>query len=169
MLKPAGQPALHTERTPHESNRRWGLSVEPQVKAWASGSAVTLVAGQQVGFAGGPLYTLAKIASLVKMKRELERAGRPATVFFWLATEDHDFDEVAQLAVPVSLVDAESTSSQSSIPRLPVTPFLTSAVGRSRFRAAHHALLGLSTFPPTGPGQLFSAILRRAHRVDVCQ
>ncbi len=87
-----------------DSNRNWGLSVEPSVRAWASGDAVTLVAGQQVGFAGGPLYTLAKIASLVKMKREIERTGRPAVVFFWLATEDHDYDEVSQLAIPVSLV-----------------------------------------------------------------
>jgi bacillithiol synthase len=34
------------------------------------------------------------------MKRDLERAGTPATAMFWLATEDHDFDEVAQLCVP---------------------------------------------------------------------
>ena len=88
-----------------ESNKRYGLFVRMAVEAWASGEAVTLAAGQQVGFAGGPLYTLAKIASLVKMKREIERAGRPATVFFWLATEDHDFDEVAQLNVPAALLN----------------------------------------------------------------
>ncbi|HEU5161908.1 MAG TPA: bacillithiol biosynthesis BshC, partial [Thermoanaerobaculia bacterium] len=57
----------------------------------------TIVAGQQVGFAGGPLYTLAKIASLLKMKRELESAGKPVTAFFWLATEDHDYAEIASL------------------------------------------------------------------------
>ena len=86
------------------SNRRWGLFVKDQLQRWASGEAITLVAGQQVGFAGGPLYTLAKVASLVRMKRDLEAAGKPATVFFWLATEDHDFDEVAQLAVPVNTI-----------------------------------------------------------------
>ncbi|HEX8154208.1 MAG TPA: bacillithiol biosynthesis BshC [Thermoanaerobaculia bacterium] len=83
------------------SNRRHGLFVEDQVGQWAAGEAVTLIAGQQVGFAGGPLYTLAKIASLIRMKRDLEAAGRKATAFFWLATEDHDFDEVATLTVPV--------------------------------------------------------------------
>ncbi len=84
-----------------ESNRRWGLFVRPHVERWASGQAVTIVAGQQVGFAGGPLFTLAKIATALKMKRDLERAGTPVTVMFWLATEDHDFEEVAQLSVPV--------------------------------------------------------------------
>ncbi len=82
-------------------NRRFGLFVKPELERWAAGETVTIVAGQQVGFAGGPLYTLAKIATLLKMKRDLARAGTPATVMFWLATEDHDFDEVAQLCVPV--------------------------------------------------------------------
>jgi bacillithiol synthase len=89
------------------SNRRWGLFVKPQVEQWASGKAVTIIAGQQTGFAGGPLYTLAKIATVLKMKREIERAGAPATVMFWLATEDHDFDEVAQLNVPVRTVSRD--------------------------------------------------------------
>ena len=83
------------------SNQRWGLFVKPQLERWAAGDTVTIVGGQQVGFAGGPLYTLAKIASMMKMKRDLEAAGKPATVLFWLATEDHDFDEVAQISVPV--------------------------------------------------------------------
>jgi uncharacterized protein YllA (UPF0747 family) len=83
-----------------ESNKHWGSFVKDDVTRWAAGEAVALVAGQQVGFAGGPLYTLAKIASLLKMKRELEKAGTPATAFFWLATEDHDFSEVATIHLP---------------------------------------------------------------------
>jgi uncharacterized protein YllA (UPF0747 family) len=83
-----------------ESNKRWGSFVGPEVRRWAAGETVALVAGQQVGFAGGPSYTLAKIATLLKMRRELEARGTPATVFFWLATEDHDFNEVATLALP---------------------------------------------------------------------
>ena len=87
-----------------ESNRRWGLFVREDVERWASGSAVAIVAGQQVGFGGGPIYTLAKIASMLRMKRSLEVNGTPATVFFWLATEDHDYDEVARLSLPASSV-----------------------------------------------------------------
>jgi bacillithiol synthase len=94
------------------SNRRYGLFVKDQLQRWASGQTVTLVAGQQVGFGGGPLYTLAKIASLVKMKHELEAAGRDATAFFWLATEDHDFEEVAQLAVATNTIDRDGLNRQ---------------------------------------------------------
>ncbi|MBV8517537.1 MAG: bacillithiol biosynthesis BshC [Acidobacteria bacterium] len=84
------------------SNAHWGLSVAEPLARWASQPTLTFVAGQQVGFAGGPLYTLAKLATLVKMKRDAEAHGTPATAFFWLATEDHDFDEVATLNVPVA-------------------------------------------------------------------
>ncbi|HEY8133045.1 MAG TPA: bacillithiol biosynthesis BshC, partial [Thermoanaerobaculia bacterium] len=82
------------------SNRRWGLDVQDDLRRWAAGETVTMVAGQQVGFAGGPMYTLVKIASLLKMKRDQEARGAPATVFFWLATEDHDFAEAASIALP---------------------------------------------------------------------
>jgi uncharacterized protein YllA (UPF0747 family) len=83
-----------------ETNQRWGFSVREEVERWARGETYTIVAGQQVGFAGGPLYTLAKIATLIRMKRDAEAAGIPATALFWLATEDHDFTEVATLSVP---------------------------------------------------------------------
>jgi len=85
-----------------ESNKHWGIFAREAIEKWQRGETVTLVAGQQVGFAGGPLYTLAKLATLIKMKRDFEAQGTPCTAFFWLATEDHDFDEVAQLNVPVS-------------------------------------------------------------------
>lgn len=81
-----------------ESNARWGVDAAEAVRAW-EGGAVTFIAGQQVGIGGGPLYTLAKIASLVRMKRMFETRGAKAAAFFWLATEDHDYDEAATLAV----------------------------------------------------------------------
>jgi bacillithiol synthase len=93
--RPRGRDAL--VRTLIESNRQWGIEAAPAVERWNAGEAVAIIAGQQVGFAGGPLYTIAKIASLLKMKREYESRGIATTVFFWLATEDHDYDEVATL------------------------------------------------------------------------
>jgi uncharacterized protein YllA (UPF0747 family) len=82
------------------SNHRWGLDVQAELRRWAAGETLTIVAGQQVGFAGGPLYTLVKIASLLKMQRDNEARGKPTTVFFWLAMEDHDFAEAASIALP---------------------------------------------------------------------
>lgn len=117
-----------------ESNRRWGLSVRDDVGQWARGGSVTIVAGQQTGFAGGPLYTLAKIASILKLKREHEAAGRPAIAFFWLATEDHDYSEVATLSLPsrtkqqtdlVRLRSSRGMESKHVVGTLPVPESLT--------------------------------------------
>ncbi|HEX3066979.1 MAG TPA: bacillithiol biosynthesis BshC [Thermoanaerobaculia bacterium] len=83
-----------------ESNRHWNHDVADEVRRWAKGEIFTVIAGQQVGFAGGPIYTLAKLAGMLKLKRVNEANGIPTTVFFWLATEDHDFAEVATLALP---------------------------------------------------------------------
>ncbi|HSP33723.1 MAG TPA: bacillithiol biosynthesis BshC, partial [Thermoanaerobaculia bacterium] len=99
-VRTGGAPVLHLADALEKSNRRWGIFAKDALDRWVRGETTTIIAGQQVGFAGGPLYTLSKIATLLRMKRDFERDGKPATVFFWLATEDHDFDEVAQLWVP---------------------------------------------------------------------
>lgn len=88
------------------SNRHWGIFAGEELARWQRGETLTIVAGQQVGFAGGPLYTLAKIASLVRLKRDFAARGIPVTLFFWLATEDHDFEEIATLNVPVATLAA---------------------------------------------------------------
>lgn len=61
--------------------------------------AAAVVTGQQVGLFGGPLLTLLKAATAIRLAAEASRAGRPHVPIFWLATEDHDFDEVNQATI----------------------------------------------------------------------
>jgi bacillithiol biosynthesis cysteine-adding enzyme BshC len=82
------------------SNRRWGNNIDAEARRWAAGETQIITSGQQVGFAGGPLYTLVKLASLLKLKRDNESKSIPTTVLFWMATEDHDFDEIAKISIP---------------------------------------------------------------------
>ncbi len=117
-----------------DSNKRWGLFVGDDVRRWSRGESVAVIAGQQTGFAGGPLYTLVKLATLVKMKRDNEKRGVPTTVFFWLATEDHDFREVASIAFPagdaraqrdlVYLRAVRAVETRDVVGPLPVPPVL---------------------------------------------
>jgi len=58
-----------------------------------------VVAGQQVGLFGGPLYTLVKAAAAARFAEALEARGEPAVAVFWMATEDHDWQEVARAAL----------------------------------------------------------------------
>ena len=82
------------------SNRAWGNEVGTQLAEWSDGRSVAIIAGQQVGFAGGALLTISKIASLLNLRASLAAQGVAATAFFWMATEDHDFGEVAMLDWP---------------------------------------------------------------------
>ncbi len=56
--------------------------------------AVVVVAGQQVGWLGGPAYALTKALAAVALARRLQRQGIAAVPVFWMATQDHDALEV---------------------------------------------------------------------------
>jgi len=56
--------------------------------------AVAVVSGQQVGLFGGPAYAVYKALTAIRLAEELSDAGIPAVPIFWMATEDHDLDEV---------------------------------------------------------------------------
>jgi bacillithiol biosynthesis cysteine-adding enzyme BshC len=62
--------------------------------------ASVVVTGQQVGLFGGPLYTLLKAATAVRKAQDATAAGFPHVPVFWLATEDHDFEEVNHVTLP---------------------------------------------------------------------
>ncbi len=57
--------------------------------------AAAVVTGQQAGLLGGPLFTLFKTLTAIRVARELsKRHGRPFVPVFWSETEDHDHAEV---------------------------------------------------------------------------
>ena len=49
---------------------------------------------------GGPLLTLLKAATAVRLAKDATTAGRPTVPIFWMATEDHDFAEVNHVTFP---------------------------------------------------------------------
>ena len=63
--------------------------------------AVAAFTGQQAGLFGGPLYTIYKALTLLGWAGRLrESLGRPVVPVFWIAADDHDFDEVRWTAFP---------------------------------------------------------------------
>ena len=62
--------------------------------------SVAVVTGQQAGLFGGPLYTLLKAISAIRLARRAERVfGVPAVAVFWVDAEDHDLDEIRSCGV----------------------------------------------------------------------
>src|SRR6202789_3702495 len=60
--------------------------------------ARAVVTGQQVVLFGGPLLTILKAATVVARAREATAAtGVDHVPVFWMATEDHDLEEVDQV------------------------------------------------------------------------
>ena len=59
--------------------------------------SVTVVAGQQLVSALGPLYVHSKIAETVALAAHWTARGVPTVPVFWMASEDHDIDEVRRI------------------------------------------------------------------------
>jgi bacillithiol biosynthesis cysteine-adding enzyme BshC len=78
-----------------ETNAALGASeaTERNIDRFAGG-AVAVVSGQQVGLFGGPAYAFYKALSALRVAEELTASGIDAVPVFWMATEDHDLDEV---------------------------------------------------------------------------
>ncbi|HEX7722700.1 MAG TPA: bacillithiol biosynthesis cysteine-adding enzyme BshC [Pyrinomonadaceae bacterium] len=78
-------------------NRAWGAGEETlkHIQRLRESDCIAVVSGQQAGFFGGPLYTIYKALSAVKLADCLTQRGVKAVPVFWIASEDHDFDEVA--------------------------------------------------------------------------
>lgn len=74
-----------------------GEATEKNIDRLSSG-AVAVVSGQQVGLFGGPAYAFYKALSAIQIAQELTEAGVDAVPIFWMATEDHDLDEVRHVS-----------------------------------------------------------------------
>ncbi len=60
-----------------------------------TGNEWVIVTGQQPGMFTGPLYTIYKAISAIRLAQECElRTGIPHLPVYWVASDDHDFEEV---------------------------------------------------------------------------
>ena len=61
--------------------------------------ALATVTGQQVGLFGGPLFSIFKALTAVKLAEQATAVGVDCVPIFWLATEDHDLAEVNHVSL----------------------------------------------------------------------
>ena len=107
--------------------------------------AVAVVTGQQAGLFGGPLYTLLKAITTVRLAARVREQYRvPAIAIFWADGEDHDWDEVRSCTVFDADAGARSVA-------LPAAPHSTLPVGRVTLGTTIEAALAdlKACLPPT--------------------
>lgn len=81
-----------------DMNAAWGAGEETlkNIQRLRETDCLAVVSGQQAGLFSGPLYTIYKALSAVKLAGCLTQRNNKAVPVFWIATEDHDFLEVAK-------------------------------------------------------------------------
>jgi bacillithiol synthase len=98
-----------------DMNAAWGAGAETlkNIQLLRDADCLAVVSGQQAGLFSGPLYTIYKALSAVKLAGCLMQRNTKAVPVFWIATEDHDFPEVAKaefIARDCKLADVEVPS-----------------------------------------------------------
>lgn len=81
-----------------DMNTAWGAgeATLKNIELLRQADCLAVMSGQQAGLFTGPLYTIYKALSAVKLAGCLTQRNTKAVPVFWIASEDHDFPEVAK-------------------------------------------------------------------------
>ena len=107
-------------------NRAFGLhpNAKQNLDRLTDPGSLTIVTGQQLTLYGGPLYTILKTLTTIHLSKHYEALlARAVIPVFWLADEDHDFEEAAAIAVPApsglySTMLKDNTGHRGSVGRI---------------------------------------------------
>ena len=84
----------------------------------AEPGAVAVVTGQQAGLFGGPLYTLLKALTGIRLAERLAREHEATVVpIFWVDAEDHDLDEIRHCPLLDADLDPQAVGLDLDSPR----------------------------------------------------
>src|SRR5271165_4734384 len=138
----------------------------------AEPGTLAVVTGQQVGLFSGPAYTVYKAVSAAKLARELTHNGMPAVPVFWLATEDHDVEEVSHVWVfdetarptRIDVTEQNGTGKLKPVGRIPLRDIPIDAL-REALGALPHAdevvaLVERTYLPDATFGESFLRLLK---------
>jgi bacillithiol biosynthesis cysteine-adding enzyme BshC len=125
---------------------------------------VAVVTGQQAGLFGGPLFTLLKALTALKLADQVSRDHHvPAVAVFWIDAEDHDWEEVRSCTV----FDETLTPRTVSLPARPGAEPAPVATVR-----LDHSIIDVlaeleAVLPPTEFRPAITDALRRAYMPGV--
>ncbi len=87
-----------------EMNKEWDApeSTYKAIERLKEENSAVVIGGQQAGLLTGPLYTINKVLSVIQFAKQQEsKLNVPIIPVFWIAGEDHDFDEINHVFCPI--------------------------------------------------------------------
>lgn len=104
--------------------------IEQQLERIEDPNTFFITTGQQIHVLGGPLYVLFKIATTIKLAEECNRCmpDKHFIPLFWMASEDHDLEEIDHLSVFGKLhrVDLKATGPAGRVSNAPINDWISS-------------------------------------------
>ncbi len=136
-----------------KANEQYGHPRSRQLAELLADPETRVVAtGQQPGLLGGPLYSLSKMAAAVRWAEKLQEAGEKAIAVFWVATEDHDWQELSQTSFLTNDGPRTFDLGEDTEPLRPVGPRV---LGQGSLRLIEEIAAGL---PPTVAARFHASI-----------
>lgn len=126
LPRPTERHALVAALARHATSLGAPRAVHDNLERLRHPAARAVVTGQQTGLLLGPTYSLSKAVTAVVLARRLSTEERPVVPLFWLATQDHDTQEIDH----AYLLDGSETLRRLTVP-LPAG----AAVGRAPLTA----------------------------------
>lgn len=65
-----------------------------QIDLLLNNDVATVTTGHQLCIYGGPMFFFYKILSVISLSQQLNAQGKKVVPLFWMASEDHDFEEI---------------------------------------------------------------------------
>jgi bacillithiol biosynthesis cysteine-adding enzyme BshC len=157
---PRAVPALSSMLLAQLEAREAPPAAREAAAAFERPGTVAVLTGQQAGLFGGPLYTLHKALTAIKLARQISAThGVTAVPVFWIDSEDHDWEEVRRCTV-LDDAQAPQTVTAADVEGAGERPIARLTLDGQ----AAQAIADLSAvLPPTDFTAEVLAVLRRAY------
>lgn len=88
---------VHEELTKQYSKFDLTAKEEEHLSLFSKENTFTITTGHQLMLLGGPMFFYTKIMDVIKLCKELSTVDSPLIPVFWMASEDHDYEEISKV------------------------------------------------------------------------